>query len=1537
MVQTKIRADNHTDGTASMQNSAANLDNKVGRKHITAFKYAKTCQNAICTLIQQTAAMRNLTNEASYQLAERLIAEAAECSATHLDLSSLRLADLPASLARCEQLQSLDLSENYWLQDIRVLDELGQLQKLNLSDCGQLGDLSPLAALSQLRELAVILSQPQHAAVLARLAHLEQLTVWNRTSNADLQWLASLTCLQKLELTALDHHVQQTPLPPLPGLQELALNSTTHCQGLLTNLPQLGKLSLFRDFSSHQALPLQALALPTSLQQLQLQYSTLAGLATLGNLPALTHLDITDCEMDVSELPLAQLSSLTHLKIHAKEVPTTSLWSQLPALQQLQRLSLTSTGAVDLTTLTALSTLQNLTILRDSSPQNWQALQELPKLQQLSMRAACLTENEQLGELASLHSLNLEDCRHLTNLDWLEGLPQLKELRLYSWAQLHDVQGLHEVPNLIELELSDCPQLHTLDGLEQCQQLRRLALDHLPNLQRLDVITTLSCLQDITLFECEQLQDLTALADLKQLSDIFMSGCRHIDNASMLAMLPNLQDLYITELPKLDRLPLLNCASILQHLSLPTQQLPQAASKFTSLRSLQIPSIELTELWQLPRLVKFGNYFNAQTIRTVPAEILNDKGDNKLPALVSWQQDLLESGECAVDELKVFILGNGRVGKTQLARGLQELGFDESVTSTHGIEIGEFPLLKADKHYPAITGRLWDFGGQDVYLNTHRLFLDERAIYVLAWHPDFENEHTQYEDGVPMRNRPLAYWLAYIRAHAGPDAPVIVAQTRCEDPEQQQAPPLPDSHGFKHLHYCASSAQTEEGMEQLWPQLKQAARLLRQRLAEVRIPQNWLAVATDIRKHQKAGDKLLAFADFAALCGQHHTLAPPTLLADYLHRSGKLFWQQNAFDGQLVLNQQWALQGLYALLQRNGPLAMLREQHGCFSLSHLAQTAWRDFSNADQAQYLQMMQQCGSCFALDTDHYLAPELLPSQAQRQRDIDAVWRDGQTSAHVRLAYDFLHEGIIHAVLNKIGQQAGRAAVYWNQGVCYYDRSAAGAVRLSAQHQPLAANLYAGYIDIEVQGSRAGKLAAHLLESVQSVRLREQAQMSWLCGKPEPKTDEREQQAAPFSAIAPDPAISQQINAPDQRLPEIPAQPKQILAFGTEWSSHHGGLSTFNRELCIALAEVPGLRVCCVVLAASAADMADAKGKGVTLIVPPQDGALSAESAMLRKLPLPAGFAPDTLLGHGRITGSYAQAQQKDFYPATQRVHFLHMAAGEIEWFKGKDDAAQTAEERDRIECDLMKGATVVAAVGPHLQNHATDLLNGQPAAERPHILDFRPGFRIKESYSAKTVNFQCLMLCRAEDGELKGIDIAARALAAIDGSKLAHPPELVIRGAITGSGTTLKQQLERDYPGLKVTVREYRSGDTVAEDLRRASLLLMPSRREGFGLVPLEALRLGTPILVSNNSGFAGVLEAVLTKPEYHQFVVDTPSSPAAAEQAADNWERAISAELRDFEAAKGRAAKLATRLSETLSWRVSCQQMLDTLKNTDALK
>jgi glycosyltransferase involved in cell wall biosynthesis len=57
----------------------------------------------------------------------------------------------------------------------------------------------------------------------------------------------------------------------------------------------------------------------------------------------------------------------------------------------------------------------------------------------------------------------------------------------------------------------------------------------------------------------------------------------------------------------------------------------------------------------------------------------------------------------------------------------------------------------------------------------------------------------------------------------------------------------------------------------------------------------------------------------------------------------------------------------------------------------------------------------------------------------------------------------------------------------------------------------------------------------------------------------------------------------------------------------------------------------------------------------------------------------------------------------------------------------------------------------------------------------------------------------------------------------------------------------QARPRDVPGVDVTWRGYLTGPALAQAYRTSDLLLFPSMREDFGLVPLEAMACGLPVV------------------------------------------------------------------------------------------
>lgn len=305
----------------------------------------------------------------------------------------------------------------------------------------------------------------------------------------------------------------------------------------------------------------------------------------------------------------------------------------------------------------------------------------------------------------------------------------------------------------------------------------------------------------------------------------------------------------------------------------------------------------------------------------------------------------------------------------------------------------------------------------------------------------------------------------------------------------------------------------------------------------------------------------------------------------------------------------------------------------------------------------------------------------------------------------------------------------------------------------------------------------------------------------------------------------------------------------------------------------------------------------------------------------------MCPLVVIGHGRVTGPAASVQAGRF--SGRRIHFFHVASEEIEWFKeDEDNAARKGEERTRRDVELAEKAALAVAVGRRLARvFGTEL---HPKGVKVHA--FEPGpLDIRSSPANLPPGIQVLVLGRSEDYELKGLDIAAQAFSSLDTTILESPPTLLIRGAPAGKSQDLRRRLHASSPGLRqLKIREYTSNpERIQDDLLSSSLVLMPSRAEGFGLVGLEAISAEVPVLVSSESGLAELLRTHVPEMAKHQ-VIEVVDDPVQDRQ---RWCEAMMFVLQDRRAAFQRAKDLRTALASKLSWDSEVKKLVDALLTT----
>jgi internalin A len=475
------------------------------------------------------------------------------------------------------------------------------------------------------------------------------------------------------------------------------------------------------------------------------------------------------------------------------------------------------------------------------------------------------------------------ELKRLVSLQWLD---------LSWWQLLNDLSPLAELTALQSLNLSWCEMLTDFSPLARLTSLQSLNLCFCRSLSNLSPLAGLNSLQSLDLLGCKQLSDLSPLAGLTSLQSLRLVGCEQLKDLSPLAGLTSLQSLNLEE-----------CLGI---------------RRFAPLESL-LPTLKELHLFTC----KFDD---------LPPEIRGEfKFDNALHKIRAHYKDL-KSGQQSNAEAKVLFLGNGGVGKTQLCHRLRGEPFDQGVQSTHGVQLGEMTVTLESFPEP-VRLNLWDFGGQDIYHGSHALFLQEQAIFLILWTPELERQ-TFYKEGyLSLRHRPISYWLDYLRAFAGVKNPVLLIQSQCDTPDQRASLPEVDVDDFKALQQVQVSAKTGLGLDSVRAALKEAVRdcvyrrppppigigrvRVRDRLRKMLAEDQSLPAAQ--RQH-----RLLERTEFDHLCEEEGGISDKDALLDFLHHNGVIFYRSGLFGSRIVLDQNWALEAIYALFDREKTLPLLR-------------------------------------------------------------------------------------------------------------------------------------------------------------------------------------------------------------------------------------------------------------------------------------------------------------------------------------------------------------------------------------------------------------------------------------------------------------------------------------------------------------------------------------------------------------------------------------------------------------------------------------
>ncbi len=258
-------------------------------------------------------------------------------------------------------------------------------------------------------------------------------------------------------------------------------------------------------------------------------------------------------------------------------------------------------------------------------------------------------------------------------------------------------------------------------------------------------------------------------------------------------------------------------------------------------------------------------------------------------------------------------------------------------------------------------------------------------------------------------------------------------------------------------------------------------------------------------------------------------------------------------------------------------------------------------------------------------------------------------------------------------------------------------------------------------------------------------------------------------------------------------------------------------------------------------------------------------------IKQFAIEKGIQYDVIHSHYWMSGLAAE-QLKDAWGGTPIVHMFH-TLGAMKNRVARSDDERAGEDRLNGERQVLRSAdrVIVATLAELTQLrflYKTDgrkLITIPPGVDTSHFYPI-PADEAKEFIGLKPEDRMILFVGRIEP--LKGIDTLINAMCCL---KVDGPVHLAIIGGepnavpndMTAEMTRLQKLCDDLAMGQTVVFLGKRGQDTLPYYYSAAEALVMPSLYESFGMVALEAMACGTPVIASEVGGLGYLVQNGMT--------------------------------------------------------------------------
>ncbi|MCB0706913.1 MAG: hypothetical protein KDC34_16470 [Saprospiraceae bacterium] len=650
---------------------------------------------------------------------------------------------------------------------------------------------------------------------------------------------------------------------------------------------------------------------------------------------------------------------------------------------------------------------------------------------------------------------------------------QLEQIFGVSFQQQADIKGLRqfhanntfcvneagEIIGICACE-NDFESL-TIPKASALKQLQYLNISDNKSLRRLDIEIALPELKHLDLSDCK-LEELKLLSGFEKLEWLDVSRNK-LTVLTIQGNLPHLSFLDVSD-NKIEKLSIPDGGQ-LKYLYAQKNQLTEFNIS-PNATTLEVLNLKENKLDNLPiSLSGLGNlealYVQGNPLSAIPQEnIAKGAGESSLENIRNYLLSITEDQAIDNDEIKLVLLGNSTSGKSSLLRFLMTGAYDKKMPSTHGIQ-NELWSLK-DKSFKV---NVWDFGGQEFYHATHRLFLSNNAVSLVVFDQDtnFQGERPTkillyhrgelVEGEILLQHFPFSYWLDSLQHFCQQQSETTLLVQSKMDKEEAKSIGIPDTDKKKYQipeeNIFRISVEGAHGKVNKYLRSFDAFKedlidTLQHAKSAYQISTKWLEIKEALRARGEE-DVMLSYATYVLLCERirpNISQAPDVgkksildTLTNYLHGISVILYypEIEALKDIVFINPEWVTNIIYKVLDYE-----VKEKEGKLDKAHIEQIIQKDKLASDLTvdELIALMMQFELIFQVKNlpDNFIAPQYLP--------LENSEKDSKSYAKVRKKCDkhaftirypvFMPRSVMTRLICRYGNLS--EDIFWKNGIVF-----------------------------------------------------------------------------------------------------------------------------------------------------------------------------------------------------------------------------------------------------------------------------------------------------------------------------------------------------------------------------------------------------------------------------------------------------------------------------------------------------------------------